>query len=390
MKSGEIAGFLGWECAMRGKSWACAGLSALTVSACAAMAAAPESPALDRVTDARRFGWLAVGPFMDNIEQSDPVKFPGSRAFARDYRSARQGLNVDQPLAKWPPVDIDALVTHNPNFWRASFEIRPGDPGWLYTQAGLLLSAGEATRAQQVLVLARQSGGTPKVVRDAIDQMLTVAERVIREANETVTAGITLYDRGDKTGATKTYQEALAVWPENSFAHYELGLTLRAVAMEAKGEKVPKSGASIESGDKSFKLPEVDEHFARSRRHDPLRWEAYQGSAPRILPRLIALQVCVKAWETIASKRDQIAADGVLARFSEACQKAGIHDLALVARQLVVSRQGNLGRADHTFIAKSLRELAPGAITESTVKFLDNPRIELRELISAEPEKNEP
>ena len=37
--------------------------------------------------------------------------------------------------------------------------------------------------AAQVLVLARQSRGTPKMVRDAIDQMLIIAERVIRDAN---------------------------------------------------------------------------------------------------------------------------------------------------------------------------------------------------------------
>jgi hypothetical protein len=385
MKSGDITGFLCWECAMKGGLWAGAGLSILTFTTWTAMAAAPESPALDHLTDARKFGWKAIAPFMDNVEQSDPVKFPGLRAFAAEYRKACQGLNLDQPLAKWPPVDIDAIVTHNPNFWRASFEIRPGDPGWLYTQAGLLLSAGEATRAQQVLVLARQSRGTPKVVRNALDQMLMVAERVIRDANEAVAAGITLYDRGDKIGAIKTYRDALAVWPQNSFAHYELGLTLRAVAMEANGDKIPKSGLTIESGDKGLKLPEVEQQFAMSRRHDPLRWEAYQGSEPNILPRLIALQECVKAWEPIASSRGQIVADGVLVRFSEACQNAGIHDLALVARQLVVSRQGNLGRADHTFISTSLRALAPGSITESTLKFLDNPRIELRELISADP-----
>jgi tetratricopeptide (TPR) repeat protein len=365
--------------------WAGATLSMLTFGDWTAMAAVPETPALDHVTDARKFGWMAIAPFMDNIEQSDAAKFPGLRAFAKDYRKARQELDLDQPLAKWPPVDIDALVTRNPNFWRASFEIRPGDPGWLYTQAGLLLSAGEATRAQQVLALARQSRGTPKVVRDAIDQMLMVAEHVIRDANETVGAGIELYDHGDKAGAIGRYRDALAIWPQNSFAYYELGLTLRAVAMEAKGEKIPKSGLKIESSDNSLKLPEVEQQFAKSRQHDPLRWEAYQGGAPGIIERLIALRGCVKEWEPIAASHGQIVATEVLVRFSDACQEAGIHELALVARQLVVSRQGNLGRADHTFISTSLRELAPGAITDSTLKFLDNPRIELRELISAEP-----
>ena len=113
MKSVDITGFLCGECAMRRGLRACAALAILTI---ATWTAAAESPALEHVTDARKFGWLAIAPFMDNIEQSDPVKFPGLRAFAKDYRKARQGLDLDQPSAKWPPVDIDLLVTRNPNF----------------------------------------------------------------------------------------------------------------------------------------------------------------------------------------------------------------------------------------------------------------------------------
>ena len=71
MKSGDIADFLCWECAMEGGLRACAGLSIPTFAACTAVTAAPESPALDHVTVARKFGWMAIAPFMDNIEQSD-------------------------------------------------------------------------------------------------------------------------------------------------------------------------------------------------------------------------------------------------------------------------------------------------------------------------------
>jgi tetratricopeptide (TPR) repeat protein len=345
----------------------------------------PRSKAAEHLANARQFGWRAAAPLMDNLGQSDAKKFPGLQAFYKDYRKVGKDVRPDRPPDQWPPIDTDALLTRNPNFWRAGFEIRPGDPAWLYTQAGLLLSAGEAARAQQVLVLARQSRGLPREVRKAVEQMLRVAEQVIRDANEAVASGIELYDRGDKPGAMKRYRDALTIWPQNAFAHYELGLTLRARAMEARGEPVPKLG-TIQVNEKLPETPEVEDHFARSRQHDPLRWQAYQGSGPDVLSRLMALQPCLKAWEAIASSGDRRVTDDLLAQFAEGCQQAGIHDLALVAKQLVVARRGHLSRDDHAFISMSLRKLVPGPQAEATLRFLDNPRIEMLALSDPEPE----
>jgi hypothetical protein len=215
--------------------------------------------------------------------------------------------------------------------------------------------------------------------------MLRVAESVIDDANKAVSAGVALYDRGDKRSALEKYRSAIKVWPQNSMAHYELGLTLRSLALEERGDKVPKLGG-IEVRENLPAIPEVENCFAQSRRHDPLRVEAYQGSGKDVLARLVAIAACREAWDPIATSGGTLVADEIVVRFSEASQQAGLHELALVARQVVVSRQGRLSRTDHTFIAKSLRALARGAASEAALKFLDNPRIELRALVNPEPE----
>ncbi|WP_406697983.1 hypothetical protein V5E97_03920 [Singulisphaera sp. Ch08] len=368
---------------------------AALVSAIAIYARGQEAPPLEKaatehLVEARQFGWMAVASIIDNLGKSDPKKFPGLRAFAEDYAKATRGLDPSRPPAEWPAVDVDALVTQNPNFWRANYEIRPGDPAWMYTHAGLLLACGEATRAQQILALARQSRGTPKQMHEALDQMLSVVASVIRDANEAVGEGIKLYDKGDKDGAIGRYRDALKVWPQNSFAHYELGLSLRAQAMEARGEVVPKLGTIQVAPQQLPKIPEVEECFARARRHDPLRWEAYQGAGPEVLPRLVALQVGLKAWAVIMTSPAMRAPEEALLKTSEACQLAGVHELALAGRQVVVGRRGGLGRPDHIFISTSLRALAPGPQSEATLQYLDNPRIEMRSLIDPEPENAQP
>jgi tetratricopeptide (TPR) repeat protein len=340
---------------------------------------APQSRASQNLTEARQFGWKAVAPVMENLGKSDPGKFPGLIAFSKAYEDARQQLDPDKPPATWPAIDIEKLVTKNPNFWRANYEIGPGDPLWLYCHAGLLLGAGEATRAQGILALARQTRGTPQVVRDAIDKMLRVAERVIKDGNDAVAEGITLFDKGDKAGAVERYRAALKIWPQNSFAHYELGLTLRDQALEAKGEKLPKAG-TIEVKSNMAKMPEVESCFAQSRLHDPLRWEAYQGNIANVMQRLIAIRKARDAWMTIASSDDKFAPDDVLKQFADSCRDARAYELALVARQLVINRQRQFGREDHDFISDVLRKQAPGPASEAALKFLDNPRIELRSL----------
>ncbi len=347
------------------------------------------SPA-EHLSEARQLGWMAAAPLIDILLQSDPNDFPGLQAFVKGYAETVKGLDPSRPPKEWPAIDIDAFVTRNPTFWRASFEVRPGDPAWLcYVHAGLLLGAGEARRAQLVMALARQSRGNPQPMRDAIGQMLTVAECVIRDGVDATSAGVTLFDKGDKKGAIDRYRKAIAIWPQNPFAHYELGLSLRAHVMEARGERPFKLGTVQVRGDLP-PMPEVEECFARARRHDPLRLEAYQGAGKDVLPRLQALMNCLEPWQQIASSGNKLVTDDVIAQFSQGCQEAGLHDLAIVARQVLISRRGRFIPADHPFLAKSLRALAPGPPSEAALKLLDGPMLKLYSLVNPEPNHAQP
>src|SRR2546425_438669 len=88
------------------------------------------------------------------------------------------GSPTESPPDKWPALDVDALVSRNPNFWRAYFEIAPGDPGLMLLHAGLLLSAGEATRASYLLVVAGQRPGVPKEIQQGFQIILAHAQKV--------------------------------------------------------------------------------------------------------------------------------------------------------------------------------------------------------------------
>ena len=130
--------------------------------------------------EARRAGWELALAVVQKLEAGDPKPFPGIAAWLRDFRKATRGLDLKAAPGTWPPVDIDALVTRNPKFWRAYFEIAPGDPGLMLLHAGLLLGAGEATRATYLLTVAGQRPGVPPAIRQGFDLLLAHAQKVLQ------------------------------------------------------------------------------------------------------------------------------------------------------------------------------------------------------------------
>src|SRR5262249_18422331 len=132
-------------------------------------------PPLKSLQTARSTGWITVMSILPALEKGDAKAFPGNVAFARDIRAWEKKIAGIKSPGQWPRLDVDALVKRNGNFWQACFEIAPGDPAVFFMHAGLLLTAGEATRAWQVLTLARQRPGIPKLVQFALDQLIQQA-----------------------------------------------------------------------------------------------------------------------------------------------------------------------------------------------------------------------
>lgn len=342
-------------------------------------ARAAETPAVRTLQDARRQGWQGALLILGALENSDAKSFPGIRAFAEDFRSVERVVNARTTADRLPSVDADVMLTRNPNFWRAFYETAVADPAFLYLYSGLLMTGGEAHRAAYVLILARQRPGVPKDVRRNDQLLLDQALAVIEEGDRAVQAGIKVFDTGDLDSAARTYREALAWWPQNSWAEYELGFTVR-TRDETRTAGTSHKGASPWS-------PEALDHFAAARHHDPLRWEAYQGNDRDMTEAMLNLKRRVlPAWDRI--KTDAAVDDDVLLRFAEGCQSAGIHDLALVARQVVVARRGRYSPADHPFISTSLRKVAPGDRAELTLKRLAGEKLQLRQLVKPEASPN--
>lgn len=341
--------------------------------------------------DARRSGWQVALSIVETLESADLERSPGIRAWLKDFRKVAGGIDLKVAPEKWPAIDVDALVGRNPNFWQAYFEIAPGDPGLMALHAGLLLSAGESTRASHLIVVAGQRPGVPKEVQQGFEILLAQAQRVADKPNKLVQQGTDLHDKGDYAGALKKYQEALDLWPQNGFAHYEVGLSLYYRDLVAAGEKLPEAGAVIINEGRK-QSPEVLAAYAKARRHDPFQFKAYQGSDQEVIRGLRALaKDGLPAWQKLAENPKKQVADEVLRQLGAACQEANIHELALAVRQVIVARRGRYDPADHPFITTSLRKLAPSPQTEEVLKLLASGKLEVKQLVAPEePAADEP
>ncbi len=329
---------------------------------------------VDMVDQVRMAGWMSALSLIPKLETADEEKYPGIRQFAADVRRLEKSIETKKPPHEWSAITVDPLLHRNPNFWRAMYEMAPGDPAISIVHVGLLLASGEIDQAHNLLHLLSHDTEIPKLERDLLlhaggdlrlifpnatenppsdgRPMGSLDMRVHYLLNDNaprVKQGNKFHDSNDYDGAMKVYEAALAIWPQNSAAQYELGYT----------QRVSKKGDSAL-------------YFANCRRFDPLRNEAYQGTfKPGIFQ---SVQQTFSVWKRGLYLKER-ANEDVLMKFAQSCQSAApaeirLHELALVARQIVVARHGRYDSQDHEFIAVSLRELVPGETTEATLKWL--------------------
>jgi tetratricopeptide (TPR) repeat protein len=354
-----------------------------------AMHAAADDPPKPspEVSDARRAGLKLARVILERLEADDQSKFPGIQAWLKDLRKATRAMNPEKPVEGWPALDADALMAHNPNFWQAYYEIAPGDPGLMVIQAGLLTSAGEMTRASHILVVALQRPGIPTPFRKAMLGLLAETMKAGKTSNALVNEGIKLHDKGEYAAALRKYDEALAAWPQNGFAHYEVGYTIYAQSLVAAGEKPPAPGTVIVNG-KGKLSAKTGAAYAKARHHDPLQYMAYQGGEKAVIDGFRALAAKgLPVWQKLAKEPEKRVDDRALQDFAEACQAAGIHELGLAARQVMVARRGSYAPSDHPYLTASLRKLAPGEQTDALLKRLATGVLSLRQLVAPEEEK---
>jgi hypothetical protein len=345
--------------------------------------------------EARRASWSLTTILVESLE-ADANEWPGTHAWLKDLREQTKGMTKDTPLAKWRKVDIGALVDHNPNFWRMYFETAPGDPTFTVIHAGLLLSQGEAMRAGYMLELGQHRPGIPKVTLEAIGALQNSAIAALRASNDVTQQGTKLFDQGDYDGAIKKYREAHKLCPTNGWTYYEMAYTVRTKAEVARGEPAVKPGThTITVNVEPKNPPGVVEAFTEARRHDPLQYMAYQGSDPEVIKGMEALvKKAMPAWQSLRQPRISKAAEyHALQDVSEGFLDAGIYDLAIFARQLMVARRNSYDPSDFPILAASLRKLAPGPAIEEVLDRLagkNGSALKLRPITKLEQEEGQP
>jgi tetratricopeptide (TPR) repeat protein len=320
------------------------------------------------------------------LEAGELKDYPGIQAWLKDVRQATKEMDSKTPIEKWPALDVDALLAHNPNFWQAYYEIAPGDPALMILHAGLLMSAGETSRAAQILVVALQRPGIPAMFRGAMLELIGQASRAGSSSNAIVNEGIALHDKGDYAAALRKYDEAIVAWPQNSLAYYEIGYTIFVESFVAAGKKPPAAGVIVNG---KQNLPaKSQEAYSKARKHDPLQYMAYQGDEKPVIDGfLVLIKLGMPVWQQLAADPEQKIDDQALQDFAKACQVAGIHELGLVARQIIVARRGRYAPADHPYLTTSLRQLAPDERTEALLKRLATGELQLRQLVAPEAER---
>ena len=355
---------------------------------CALLSASQLHAAPDEVSKAHRTGWEFSGVAVSLLRKGELKEFPGTTAWLEDYgriEADAAGIKKDAPF---PAIDVDALVTSNPNFWRMVYEIAPGDPALALLHSSLLLAGGEAQRALQLSVLARQRPGVDPIMTQALASISLSATDAQRRSNELVEAGIKLHDAADFTAALAKYDEALALLPANGWAFYERGFSLRAQALKAAGQSLPAND-SVTIGH-AIDLPEpVVAAFTQARAHDPFQWQAWQGNDPEIVNGARALFVKAQpVWDEIRRDAAKPVEDPKFLALLEGCERAHIDDYALFLRQIVVARRGAYRPADQGPIADSLRRLISGPTIDDVIKKLSSDAgFPIRRLAPIEEEK---
>ncbi len=356
----------------------------------AAKAEAP--PSYD---EARRAAWALTSELIKTLEQGDMTHWPGTRDWLKDFREQSKGINKALPVKQWPKMDIGAIMDHNPNFWRMYYEIAPGDPMATLIHASLLLSQGEAMRADYILELGQHRPGIPKEVLQDLQALQATARAALNVTNANTEEGMRLFERGDYEGAVRKYRTALKLCPQNGWTSCQLACALRAQLRIARGEPPDKPGAvSAEANLRDS--PEVIAAFAEARRHDPFLSMAYQGFRPDMLKAFrIMTERVAPAWKTLREKA--ITRDVeyyTLNELSEAFQEVGAYDLALLGRQLMAARRNSYDPDDYPILAASLRKLAPGEQIEKLLIRLRGEKgvepLVMRPFITQESEDGQP
>ncbi len=282
----------------------------------------------------RQVGWNEVMELMPVLEVEPNAGFPGLTVLTQRLRAVAARPPAD---ATARAAEIRALMDQQPDFWKAYYEIAPGDPLASLLHVGLLLAAGEAARADAVATLAINFGRMDLEYRKELVRLNSYAQLLVRSGEGDGRTLDALRRSGQFSGLADRARALLAVWPQDPGALAYLAEAEWGLSREAPGAPA---------------AAELARTLAALRRADPLAIldPRITGPAPADLAEARGRWVQIDDGTAIGD-------DQLLLQFSKAAQAGGLDELALVARSLLVSRDTGLPPLDERFVKVSLRRL---------------------------------
>lgn len=303
--------------------------------------------------EARLRAWQTALEIIDAYDRIPAADYPGIAALVRDFAIARR-LVEEGGVTDLDRLNVDTLVTHNPNFWRASLEVDPTDGSILLLQATLLASGGDIWRANRILM--------------ATTQLLPIDDRIrplyLMHAyglGAIIMDSVTGIDRR-AAGAgpermEEIYHQALLIWPRNALVVAGLiELRLRTVIPKSHAEDQRESAMDAVL---ATLQPQIERLFAL----DAISAAGYRGdAAARAHGRELASQ-----WTRLSDGRVALG-HREISELAVNLEKAGAHELTLVMQRLLVVARGFTAPADFVVWRRVLPNLIGG---ESATHLLE-------------------
>ena len=282
----------------------------------------------------RQVGWKEVSDLLPSLAEEPDVEFPGVAALADDLRIVSANNAATRGT---PAVDVEKLLDHNPHFWRAYYEIAPGDPLMAMLHVGLLLAAGEAARADAVATLALSFGRMNQDYRQELVRLDSYAQFLLQVGHDGATEREPPRGRADFVALAALAQSRLEVWPQNPAALADLAIARRGLAGSPRG---------------AADDPEVAKSLAALRRADPF----FADYPPVEAPAPAGLAEARRLWQSV-NDAQTIGDEQVLRQFAAAGQAAGLDELALAAHSLLAGGSTGVAPGDENFVRRSLEHL---------------------------------
>lgn len=290
----------------------------------------------------------------DCMRDAPQETFPGITAFLKDFDRAFAALDESQPASSWPLLNVDTIAVENTNYWKAFYEVRPADPLLMLFHGALYGCNGQASRTYYTEQIAVHTPLKSELGYEMF-LLLSSGRELVSVGDAGVLVGVELMKQGQWQRSVEVYNDVVKTIPKQSLALFELA------------QATLSAPASADKLDRTKLLQE-------SRRQDPFRVQAYQGDfSGTAFRELMALpRSALPAWRTFQNAGNEKPYPGSkLEGLSVSLQSAGLHEMALLTRQILVARRASsYSDADLKFVKKSLASLCPKGDFNDTLNRL--------------------